>query len=346
MEPLVAEAADDLAARLPEDEVADFITAFSQPLPVWAISRVLGLPDEMRGDIKIKRWTDAVTAAVGAQLPPEKWPQVEHDLLDYQRTMLAEYERRRTEPIPGLLQAARGGCPRSGADLVARASGHDTGALARGKRKQPAHAGQHGAVPRPVPEEWQRVRDDPSRIDAVVEETLRLASPTQAVFRKATADTELGGVAIPARSQVVLSIMAANLDGAVRGDAESFDPDRADPGHVSFGAGIHTCVGARLSRLEARHALRALPARRAARGRGPERASLRPEHDRARARDAAGPGRAAEEGLRDAPMPRQALGRGEPRGRCSASAWVFQEPLRRPPGGRAVWPEYGQFLHQ
>ncbi len=78
------------------------------------------------------------------------------------------------------------------------------------------------------------------------------------MFRKATADTEFGGVAIPARSQVVVSIMAANLVGAVRGDAESFDPHRADPGHVSFGAGIHTCVGAQLLRLEARHALRAL----------------------------------------------------------------------------------------
>lgn len=110
MEPLVAQVADDLAARLPDDEVVDFITAFSRPLPVWAISRVLGLPDEMGGDIK--RWTDAGTAAIGAQLPPKKWPQVERDLLDYQRTMLAEYERCRTEPIPGLLtdllQAAEG----------------------------------------------------------------------------------------------------------------------------------------------------------------------------------------------------------------------------------------------
>ena len=66
MEPLVEQVADELAAGLPADEIIDFITAFARPLPIWAISRVLGLPDTRRDDVH--RWTDAATATIGAQL--------------------------------------------------------------------------------------------------------------------------------------------------------------------------------------------------------------------------------------------------------------------------------------
>ena len=93
MEPLIADVAEELAGALPDGTAIGFIETFARPLPVWAISRVLGLPDDRRDDVR--RWTDAATATIGAQLPPERWAQVERDLLDYQLTIAAELERRR-----------------------------------------------------------------------------------------------------------------------------------------------------------------------------------------------------------------------------------------------------------
>ena len=60
----------------------------------------LGLPDEWRDDVR--RWTDAATATIGAQLPADRWPQVEQDLLDFQRAIAAELERRRDNPSDDL----------------------------------------------------------------------------------------------------------------------------------------------------------------------------------------------------------------------------------------------------
>src|SRR6516165_6869992 len=96
MEPLVADVAEEIAGGLPEGGPTNFIEVFARPLPVWAISRVLGLPDERRHDVR--RWTDAATATIGAQLPADRWPQVEEDLLDFQRAIAAELERRPDMP--------------------------------------------------------------------------------------------------------------------------------------------------------------------------------------------------------------------------------------------------------
>ena len=93
--------AEEIADGLPEGGPMDFIEVFTRPLPVWAISRVLGLPDERRDDVR--RWTDAATATIGAQLPADRWPQVEQDLLDFQCAIAAELERRRDNPSDDLL---------------------------------------------------------------------------------------------------------------------------------------------------------------------------------------------------------------------------------------------------
>jgi cytochrome P450 len=101
MEPLVAQVADELAARLPHNERLDFIHAFARPLPVWAISRVLGLDDNRRDDVR--RWTDAATATIGAQLEAARWPEVECDMLELQQFLAAEFETRRDTPRDDLL---------------------------------------------------------------------------------------------------------------------------------------------------------------------------------------------------------------------------------------------------
>jgi cytochrome P450 len=96
------------------------------------------------------------------------------------------------------------------------------------------------------------VAADASRIPAVVEESLRYDSPVQLLVRRATQDTEIAGVPIPAGSTVSPVFASANRDSARFPDGDSFDITRNTQGHVAFGLGPHFCLGAPLARLEAR----------------------------------------------------------------------------------------------
>jgi cytochrome P450 len=102
------------------------------------------------------------------------------------------------------------------------------------------------------PEEWDRIRTEPERARPVVEEALRWATPSQTAFRRATSDTQLAGVDIPAGSVLVVSFASANRDEDVYPDAARFDPDRdVLQQHLAFGMGKHACIGNPLARMEA-----------------------------------------------------------------------------------------------
>ena len=103
------------------------------------------------------------------------------------------------------------------------------------------------------------MRDRPEMIPAVVEELLRLATPSGVNQRKAVRDVEVGGATIPAGADVLVVYLSANHDERVFADPERFDPTRTNLGeHLAFGRGIHFCPGASLARLEARIALEEL----------------------------------------------------------------------------------------
>jgi cytochrome P450 len=261
MEPLVADVADQLADSLPDGSTIELVEAFTRPLPVWAISRVLGLPDERRDDVR--RWTDAATATIGAQLAPERWPDVERDLLNYQLSIADELERRRHNPGDDLLsllvaaaaEPAPGEEPLGTAELVSLTRELMVAGNESTLRLLADIVWQLAARP----EEWERVRADPARADKIVEEAVRLASPSAAVFRRVVADTTLAGVPVPAGSTLVVSLLSANRDESVFTDENRFDPDRPPTQrHIAFGQGIHACIGNILARMEARHAVRAL----------------------------------------------------------------------------------------
>jgi cytochrome P450 len=112
------------------------------------------------------------------------------------------------------------------------------------------------------PARWDALRADPSLIPNAVEEGLRLAAPTQGMYRIVTTDTELGGVPIPKGSKVAIMFASANRDEALFDDPDAFDLERPNPReHLAFGKGTHFCVGASLSRLEGNVALERLTAR-------------------------------------------------------------------------------------
>jgi len=95
---------------------------------------------------------------------------------------------------------------------------------------------------------WERLRREPEHADAVAEEALRVTSPSLSAHRRVVADTELGGVPLPAGSTLVLSLVSANRDEAHFANADQFDLARDTSKSIAFGAGPHFCAGAAASR--------------------------------------------------------------------------------------------------
>jgi cytochrome P450 len=108
------------------------------------------------------------------------------------------------------------------------------------------------------PEQMQTLRDHPSLMSSAVEELLRYDSPVQTDARTAMEDHELDGRPIRKGQGVVILIGAANHDPQAFPDPERLDITRNKNSHISFGRGIHHCLGAALARMEGRMAFEAL----------------------------------------------------------------------------------------
>jgi cytochrome P450 len=106
------------------------------------------------------------------------------------------------------------------------------------------------------PDQWQKLREDRSKIPVAFEELLRYEAPTQYQLRYSTREVTLHGTTIPAGSVVMLINGSATRDERVFADADRFDIDRIPSGHnLNFGYGVHSCLGAALARAEGRIAL-------------------------------------------------------------------------------------------
>ena len=260
LEPLVRQAADDLARILPNGVEIDFQADFAEPLPVWAISRVLGLPPERSADIR--RWSTAAISTIGSSPAAADWIRYEEDLLDFQRTMVGVLEASRDSDEPGLIaQLAR--------DL---ADGDDSDAselprlitllrelVVAGNETTGKFIAEAVRTFGADPTVWERIRQDPDFAENVVEEAVRMASPTQHVIRVAADDIDLDGTVIEKGRVVMLSLASANRDEAVFPDPDVFDPDREGlRAQMAFGQGVHSCVGAGLARMESIIAMQVL----------------------------------------------------------------------------------------
>ena len=108
------------------------------------------------------------------------------------------------------------------------------------------------------PDQLRRLRDNPSMMDSAINELLRYDSPVQLDGRIVQEDVEISGVRIQAGQRVISSIGAANRDPAVFTNPDALDIGRSEKSHISFGRGIHHCLGAPLAMLEGRIAFSAL----------------------------------------------------------------------------------------
>ncbi len=237
---------------------ADAMHELAFPIPVHVIARLLDVGDEHAETLK--RWGRSLIALISSALEPEQQVAAATDLVDFQRFMADILQRKRAEPgddIASLLLAVDEN-PFTEDELVVQmvnlfVAGHETTTHMLGNAIHLLLS---------EPSRWQAVVADPSLIPAAVEETLRADSSVPTFIRTATADTELAGKSIPEGDNVLVVFASANHDAEHFANPESFDLHRTGKvGHMGFGHGIHSCVGAPLARLEGRVVLEALASR-------------------------------------------------------------------------------------
>jgi cytochrome P450 len=257
--PMIAAIVGHLIDRVAPKGEMDLIADFAYPLPASVIAGMIGVPiDDLD---RFKRWSDDIAAFVGSALmSPDKRDRAERgmrEIADYFRGMIAEHRRKPSDDILSALIAAQEGEARLSEDEIVASSvlllfaGHETTtnligngmlALLRHRLAQDALAAE------------------PELAQSAVEEMLRYDGPTQAMTRIAREMVELepGLPRIGAGERVFALLNAANRDGEVFPDPDRFDIRRGDTRHISFGYGIHFCLGAPLARLEGEIAVRAL----------------------------------------------------------------------------------------
>ncbi len=256
--PMVEAIVDELIDGFEAQREIEFVSAFAEPLPMTVITRLMGLPS---ADMpQLKAWSTAWAApfARGLSLEQEVW--VAEEGVAFQTYLKAHIDERRRAPRDDLIShlvAARrdDGRTLSDGEIISMLD-H----LYIGGNETTTFALTSGVwLMLRQPEIYERLKAEPGRIKVFVEEVLRLESPTQGLYRTATRDTEIRGVAVPKGATIHMRFAAANRDAAVFKAPERLDLDRSNAiRHMAFSQGEHHCPGAGLSRLEQNIAFAAL----------------------------------------------------------------------------------------
>ena len=235
----------------------DVIGAIAYPLPVIVIAELLGFPPE---DYPLyKRWSDDFAAALGLYSTAGQQAAAARSRAELRTYFDRLVDRHHADGLAGagdnLLPALLAMEDEPGAltrdelfinAALLLAAGHETttNLIGTGLLALLRH-----------PEQLAAVRDDPTLIESAVEELLRFDSPVQWVSRVAGERIELGGRAVEPGTILLGCLGSANRDPRQFADADRLDVRRADNRHLSFGSGVHFCLGAALARTEAQIAL-------------------------------------------------------------------------------------------
>jgi len=234
----------------------DLIADLAYPLPVMVIAELLGFPVE---DFeKFKKWSDEMTAGLALNATPAarlKAVEAREELREYFDQHADEIRVRRPDSLVARMLEMENrpdGLKREETftnSILLLAAGHETttnlignGVLALMRNRQ----------------QWQMLVEDRGLIERAVEEMLRYDPAVQWTSRLAGEAIEMGGKTIRAGQIVLGCAGAANRDPAKFPDPDKFDIRREGNKHISFGTGIHFCIGAALARMEAQVALAAL----------------------------------------------------------------------------------------
>ena len=231
----------------------DLMKAFAVPLPTIVIARMIGIPERDLGRFEV--WSGRLARALEPILTP-----AEQELVYRTHRQLAEsiIEQRHLEPredlVSRLVEAEEQGDKLTRDETIVMLrllllAGNETttNLIGNGVRALLRHRGQLALL-----------REHPDLIPSAVEELLRYDSPVQLDMRIATRDLDIGDSAVPSGAMIGLLIGSANHDPERFRRSAELDITRSDRGNISFGRGIHHCLGAPLARLEGRIALEVL----------------------------------------------------------------------------------------
>ena len=234
----------------------DLMAAVANPLPVIVIAEMLGVPPEDRA--RFRHWSNARARMLEPMITPQERERAVAAGESLDAYFLPIIKARRREPrediVSALAQAAEEGDSLTEREMLTMLrllliAGNETttNLIGNGVLALLQH-----------PEQLAMLREDPSRIPAAVEELLRFDTPVQLDIRAVLEDCEMQGVTLRRGDGAVLAIGAANRDPEVFDDPERLDVERARGSNISFGRGVHHCLGAPLARLEGRIALEVL----------------------------------------------------------------------------------------
>jgi cytochrome P450 len=259
-EPVSRRLALDLIEPLLASGEGDAAAAIARPLPPQVLLTIFNQPKEDWATIK--RWSENSFLERSTE-PGDKalFKEADDSLWAYARAAVEDRKRKprdpNEDPITAMLVGQVDGAPMN-EDLVAGttrlflAAGHDSTTSTVGTCIQYLAANQ---------EDQRRLRADPALIPAAVEEILRFATPVLSMPRTVARDVELRGRQLKAGDTMRLFFASANRDPEAFDDPDTCIIDRQRARHVSFGFGIHMCIGAPLARQEVRVALEELLAR-------------------------------------------------------------------------------------
>jgi cytochrome P450 len=249
--------ADKLLDEMLKKKSADLVSEFAFLLPVTVIAELLGVPSSDRE--QFKNWSGKITLGMDGSGCPMKIFNSIFAIQGLKKYLGAAIDIKKRNPqndiLSTLVQAQSEDNDRlSKAELLSNTililiAGHETTVNLIGN-------GTFSFLTHPV--QKQLILDNPDLMSGAVEEVLRYDPPVQIVRRLAKEPMEISGVKLEPNQALTILIGACNRDPRVNHNPDSFDIQRESPKHISFGAGIHYCLGSELARTEARIALRRL----------------------------------------------------------------------------------------
>jgi cytochrome P450 len=261
LEPVIAQVVADLIEPMADKGRADGINDFAVPMTIRIICKQLGL-EQFDGE-KIQRWSHAVTQQIGRMQTRDEMVKHAREICELQQYLIANIRDRQANPRDDMISDmvhARTEDPEHPtltfeevvslvrATLIA---GNETTATALGNllfilATQPQMA-----------EQLSRTVDDDRLLTRFVEELLRIEPPVRGLARMTTREVELGGKLLPKGAHLLLLYASANDDDKEFPCPRDFDVNRGNLSrHLSFGAGVHRCIGLSLARMEIKVAAR------------------------------------------------------------------------------------------
>ncbi|MFD6226923.1 cytochrome P450 [Streptomyces sp. NPDC060232] len=248
--PSVRRMAGELVGRLLADGGGDLLATVAEPLPVAVIAELLGVPESDRG--LLRPWSADICGMFELRPDEETARRAVRASIDFSAYLRGLIAERRTRP---------------GEDLISGliAAHDDEGRLSEQEMISTCvlllNAGHEATVNTTVNGWWALFRNpdqlaalraghDPEKLSTAVDELMRYDTPLQMFERWVLDDIRVGDTEIPRGAEIALLFGSANRDPARFEDPDALDLERADNPHLTFGAGIHYCLGAPLARRE------------------------------------------------------------------------------------------------